>query len=177
MKKPLEVSITIDTEFSIGGAFRNPDNKPVAEPMALCEIDGKGHGVDFLLDTFDQYGIRASFFIECLNYYYFGDEPMRSIVRKIQDAGQDTQLHIHPCWLNFNKDEAIGDFSTNDSCAEREFEELKKIFELSIEVFERWTGKRPEAIRTGSLNVDRNVYKVMSDLKIPLSSNVGLDVF
>jgi hypothetical protein len=54
MAKPLEVTITIDTEFSIGGAFSNPEKyKPVAEPVALCEIAGKGHGVDFLLDTFN----------------------------------------------------------------------------------------------------------------------------
>ncbi len=177
MSKPLEVTITIDTEFSIGGAFGDPTKKPVAEPSALCEVEGKGHGVDFLLDTFAKYNIKASFFIECVNYYYFGDEPMRSIVKKIIDAGQDTQLHVHPCWLNFNNDPEIGTYSTNDSCKGRGYEELKKIFELSIKIFERWTGRTPDAIRTGSLHVDRNVYKVMSDLKVPLASNIGLGIY
>ncbi|MCK5423861.1 MAG: hypothetical protein KAI89_00710, partial [Emcibacter sp.] len=46
-----------------------------------------------------------------------------------------------------------------------------------IEVFERWSGKRPEAIRTGSLVADLNLYKVMRDLNIPLASNVALGVF
>ncbi|MBT5186642.1 MAG: polysaccharide deacetylase [Kordiimonadaceae bacterium] len=177
MTKPLEVTITIDTKFIIGGAFDDPRKKAVGNRAALCEVDGKGQGVDFLLETFNKYDTRASFFVECVNYFYFGDEPMQSIVRKIQSAGQDTQLHIHPCWLNFNQNPEIGRFDTNDACSGRSYEELKKIFELSIEVFERWTGKRPEAIRTGNLMVDLNVYKVMSDLNIPLASNVGLEIF
>ena len=96
MLKPLEVTITIDTEFSIAGSFDDPRKKPVAEPIALCEIDGKGHGVDFLLDTFNKYGIKSTFFVECLNYYYFGDQPMKSIVEKINKAGQDILVKTLP---------------------------------------------------------------------------------
>jgi len=177
MTKPLEVTITIDTEFSIGGATGDSRRKPVGKPSVLCEVDGKGHGVDFLLETFDKYDTRASFFIECLNYFHFGDEPMQSVVHKIQAAGQDTQLHIHPSWLSLNKNPEIGKLDANDACHDRSYEELRKIFELSIEVFERWVGKRPEAIRTGNFMVDRNVYKVMSDLNIPLASNVSLGKF
>ncbi len=173
-----EISITIDTEFTIAGAFENPDHyKPVAEPAVLCEVNGKEHGLSFLLETFDKYDISASFFVECANYFYFGDEPMRSIVQRIQTAGQDPQLHVHPCWLNFNSDPDIGNFSINDSCAGRDMEELKRIFELCIEVFVRWSGKRPEAIRTGSLVADMNLYRVMHDLNIPLASNIALGVF
>ena len=177
MRKPLEVTITIDTVFSIGGAFNDPSKRPVAEPIALCEIDGKGHGVDFLLDTFNQYDIKATFFVECLNYYYFGDQPMKSIVEKIQSAGQDPQLHIHPSWLKYYKDDDFTTWETNDSCAGRDYQELKKIFEYSIEIFERWVGKRPDAIRTGNLEADINNYKDMSELKIPIASNIGLGVW
>lgn len=178
MQERTEISITIDTEFSIAGSFDKPDQyKPVAEPSVLCEVDGKEHGLGFLLETFEQYNISASFFVECANYFYFGDEPMQSIVQRIKAAGQDTQLHIHPCWLNFNNDQKIGEFSKNDSCIGRDYNELKRIFELCIDVFQRWCGKRPEAIRTGSLVADLNVYKVMKDLDIPIASNVALGVF
>lgn len=173
-----QISITIDTEFTIAGAFENPDRyKPIAEPAVLCEVKGKEQGLGFLLETFDRFNISASFFVECANYFYFGDQPMKSIVQRIQAAGQDTQLHIHPCWLNFNTDPGIGNFPINDSCAGREYAELKRIFEFCIEVFERWSGKRPQAIRTGSLVADMNLYRVMSDLNIPLASNIALGVF
>ncbi|MCF8473726.1 MAG: hypothetical protein K9G26_03435 [Emcibacter sp.] len=178
MDKRTEISITIDTEFSIGGALSNPEKyKPVSESAVLCRTDGEEHGLGFLLEAFNKYNISASFFVECANYFYFGDEPMKSFVKRILDAGLDTQLHIHPCWLNFNQDKNIGTFPTNDSCAGRDYDELRKIFELCIEVFQRWTGKRPEAIRTGSLVADLNLYKVMRDLEIPLASNIALGVF
>lgn len=177
MLKPTEITITIDTEASVAGAFSDPlNNKPVIDQPVFCKIGDKEHGLGYLLETFQKFGIKASFFVECAQYYYFGDEPMRSVMKRILDAGQDAQLHVHPCWLNFNKDSRIGSFPTDDSCKGRSYEELKRIFELSIEVFERWAGKRPEAIRTGSLVTDLNVYKVMNDLNIPLSSNVAVGV-
>ncbi|MEZ5757654.1 MAG: hypothetical protein R3D86_05475 [Emcibacteraceae bacterium] len=177
MMEPTEITITIDTECSIAGAFADPGkNKPIAEEAILCEIAGKEHGVGFLLETFERYGLKASFFVECAHYFYFGDNPMKNVIRRIIQAGQDTQLHIHPCWLNFIKDRNIGTFPINDSCQGREYDELKKIFELCIDVFTKWTGKKPDALRTGSLVADLNIYKVMKDLNIPLSSNIALGV-
>ena len=175
MVERTEITITIDTECSIAGAFENPEeNTPVAEQAIMCIADGKEQGLGFLLDTFSKYNITASFFVECAQYYYFGDEPMKTVMQRILDAGQDAQLHIHPCWLNYNKDPKIGQFSRDDDCIDREYDELKRIFELSLEVFERWAGKRPEAIRTGGLVADLNVYRVMRDLNIPLATNVAM---
>ncbi len=177
MSLATEVSITIDTEFSIAGAFDSPDCLPVSDPMVSGAVAGREEGLGFLLDLFQKYQTKSTFFVECANYFYFGDEPMQGYVRRIQAAGQDVQLHVHPCWLHFNKNPSIGTFSQNDSCAGRETGELKRIFDLCVRVFERWTGKKPLALRTGSLHVDRTVYRVMAELGIPLSSSIGLGVF
>jgi len=74
--KPIEVCITVDTEFSIGGNFKNPELSPVAEPIVLGAVDGKEHGLGFLLDSFSAFGVQATFFVEALQTAYFGDEPM-----------------------------------------------------------------------------------------------------
>lgn len=87
-----EICITIDTEFSIGGAFANPR---AARPI------GEAHGLPFLLRTFREFGTRATFFGEALNACHFGDRPMGRIVDEIVAAGQDAQLHVHPRWLHF----------------------------------------------------------------------------
>src|SRR5947209_7251871 len=100
-RKPIEVCITIDTEFSIGGNFGNPDLPPIAAPIVLGPSGGKEHGLGFLLDNFSEFGIRATFFVEALQTAYFGDEPMGGIARRIADAGHDVQLHLHPCWLYY----------------------------------------------------------------------------
>ena len=175
MLKPTEITITIDTECSVAEAFIDPEKyKPVADDAIMCAVDGEEHGVGFLLDTFQKYNIKASFFIECAHYFYFGDNPMKGVVRRIIEAGQDTQLHVHPCWMNYIDDPALGTYPTDDSCINREYDELRKIFELTMEVFQKWTGRRPEALRTGSLVADLNIYKVMSDLEIPIASNVAI---
>lgn len=171
MKKPLEVTITVGTSFSIGGAFAEPENyKPVGEKTVLCD----GYGLDFMLDVFNAYNIDASFFIEAAQKCYFGHEPMAAIAQKIGAAGQDRQLMIHPCWFYFldkNK------YSQNDSCADRDYDELKYIFKKSIEYFENWTGKKPDAIRTGNCQIDFQTYKIMNEFDIALSSSIGLGMF
>lgn len=171
MQEPLEVTITVGTSFSIGGAFRDPEKfKPVGERSVLCG----GDGLDFMLDCFDRNNTKASFFIETAQASYFGDEPMGQIVSKIQSAKQDTQLLVHPCWYYYD---ATGEFSKNDSCAGRNFNELRAIFEKALATFERMTGKKPVAVRCGNFQVDPNVYNVLSDLEIPISSSIGFGIY
>jgi peptidoglycan/xylan/chitin deacetylase (PgdA/CDA1 family) len=177
-QKPTQICISIDTEFSIAGHFEDPLRyKPVAEPMVYGEVDAKEEALGFLLDVFDRYQITATFFVECANYFYFGDEPMRGVVKRLKAAAQDIQLHIHPVWLSFNQDPNIGTFPRHDDCSGREFGELKEAFRVCIDIFERWVGRRPLAIRTGSMRVDETVYRVMRELEIPLSSNVAMGIY
>lgn len=177
-EKPTEVCLTIDTEFSIGGHFKAPTiYHPVAEPMVYGEVEGREEALGFILKTLAEHEISATFFVECANYFYFGDEPMRTVVKRIKAAGQDIQLHVHPVWLHFAEGRIPGNFPRNDYCSERSFEDLERIFSLCIEVFERWVGRKPAALRTGSLRADENVFHVMRALDIPLSSNIALGVY
>lgn len=173
-----EISITIDTEFSIAGAFRDPVRyPPIGEKMVYCYANGQEQGLGFLLDLFSQFQTSATFFVETANYHHFGDGPMQGVVKRIQSASQDIQLHIHPIWFHFSQDPDLGIFEKNDSCVGRGYRELKTVFESCIDIFERWVGKRPDAIRTGSLYVDHQVYRVMGELGVPLASNIGLGLY
>jgi hypothetical protein len=177
-QEPTQICISIDTEFSIAGHFEDPvRHKPVAEPMVYGVVDGKEEALGFLLETFDRYQIRATFFVECANYFYFGDDPMRGVITRLKAASQDIQLHVHPVWLSFNQDPVIGIFPRHDDCSGREFDELKQAFSVCIGIFERWVGHKPLAIRTGSMKVDETVYRVMWELGIPLSSNIAMGIF
>ena len=171
MSKPLEVTITVGTSFSIGGNFAEPDlKKPVGERSIYCD----GNGLDFMLDRFAVHNISASFFIETAQHCYFGDEPMGRVVDKIQKAGQDTQLMVHPCWYYYDKENY---FSQNDSCVDRPYEELKEIIKRSLENFVKLTGKKPQVFRAGNCQVDRQLYKILHELEIPMSSSVGLGMY
>ena len=98
----VNVFITVDTEHSIGGAFRDPNLKPVGNDRRIFgRIGDKEYGIPLIMDIADRYGIPLTFFVEVLNKYYFGEEESRTVCKYIIDRGHDVQLHLHPNYLNF----------------------------------------------------------------------------
>ena len=176
-----QICITTDIEFSIGGAFSDPvRNRPIGEPHVTCFAENKENGLGFLLDTFSQYGIDATFFVESLQSTYFGDAPMGRIVERILKAGQDVQLHIHPCWLTFqNRDwpTQVAQARPNDDCDGRSLSEMRSLIEEGIKRLLRLCSQPPIAMRTGNLRADRTIYEAMSLCNLHLASNVGMAVF
>jgi hypothetical protein len=173
-----EVCITIDTEFSIGGNFADPGMLPVAEPMVLGSVEGQEHGLGFLLDSFAEFGVHATFFVEALQTAYFGLEPMGSIARRIADAGHDVQLHLHPCWLHYES--ATGKRSgkpPDDSCAGRTDAELDHLFELGFSTFLGWGVPAPLAVRPGNFLVDARFLQAAARSGLRFSSSIALPIY
>lgn len=53
------VYLSVDTEFSIAGAFDDPvANRPVGPQAVYCDIDGRSAGLGFLLETLGGHGAR-----------------------------------------------------------------------------------------------------------------------
>jgi hypothetical protein len=171
-----DVLLTIDTEFSAGGFWADPESKPVGPRAVDLEIDGRSHGLGFLLDTFRRSSVTATFYVEALNVLCFGDEPMGRVAREIRDAGQDVQLHLHPMWMGFENSEDPRGAMPGDSMAGRDKAFLKRVFDVAEGAFERWGLARPVAVRNGNLQTDRTVYEVMGERGLRLASHIGLAV-
>lgn len=176
-----KVFITIDTEFSIGGAFNDPAKySPVGEQAVYCKIGDRSHGLGFLLDTFKEFSTPATFFIEVLNRYFFDDQPMRDIALQIKAAGQDLQMHLHPCWTYFKNPDWMDNLKQNppsDHMNQRSHQQLCEWINDGLEIFARWGLDRPVAMRTGSLMTDAAVYIAMEASGIRVASNVGVGLF
>lgn len=175
------VHITVDTEFNIAGAFRDPVNRrPVGSRSVYCPIDGRSEGLGFLLAALSDHGIKATFFLEALNTCYFGDEPMAAIAAEITAAGHDAQLHLHPCWTYFEHPEWMKRLASdppNDDVTLRSVDELVRLIGIGRAAFRRWGLPEPRVLRTGGLRVAMNVYRAMARCGLPLSSNIGLAVY
>jgi hypothetical protein len=176
-----QVCITVDVEFSIGGAFAAPDrNEPIGPQVVTCSVGGREYGLGFILETLRAYGLTATFFVEALNSCYFGDGPMATIAERILKAGHDVQLHLHPCWLYFRQTDwkkRIAIEPPTDSCAGRTDAELDEMLSVGLETFRRWGVPTPVALRTGNLQVDLAVYRAMTRHGFRLSSNVACAIF
>lgn len=176
----IEVAITIDVEFTVGGAFADPDRMPVGPKSVYCPIGGKSAGLGFILDTLEAYGLKGVFFVEALNTCHFGDEPMGEIARGIRARGHDVQLHAHPCWMVFGHDDwflRVRDEVPCDSFAKLTNEEIDRALNIGVDVFRRWGLPPPLAFRAGNLEVDARIYHRLEHRGIPLASNIGIGVF
>ena len=105
---------------------------------------------------------------------------MGKIAQTIVSRNQDVQLHLHPCWTYFKHadwKEQLTINPPNDDIRRRSEAEMINIIQEGINIFSRWGIEAPVALRTGSLWVNRTVYRAMKNLGIVYSSNVGLGVF
>jgi peptidoglycan/xylan/chitin deacetylase (PgdA/CDA1 family) len=173
------VCITIDTEFSIGGAFSDRTRQPVAEQMVWCNVDGRSQGLGFMLDTFSQYGVQATFFVETQQRHHFKHDPMRAIARQIHAEGHEVQLHTHPCWTLFQHADWFNVASgqkARDDIGKRSVDEVVTLLDQGIATFAEWGLPRPLAFRSGNLNYSDNVYRALAQRDIPYSSNIGVAI-
>ncbi len=173
-----QVFITIDAEFSIGGAFGDPARyRPVAEPALVCEVNGRSRGLGFILETLSQHGLAATFFVEVLNSFYFGAERMGRWASQIHEQGQDVQMHLHPCWEYFRQpdwEDRLASDPPNDRMDTRDEDHLADLIDYGKDVFRTWGLPEPVALRAGNLHAERHLYGAMARAGLPLASNVGV---
>ena len=177
----IQVAITVDVEFTIGGAFADPQGRsPVGEQSVECRIGGERAGLEFILESLETHRLKGVFFVEALNTCFFGDEPMGAIARRIHARGHDVQLHAHPCWTAFldeNWQQRSAGHPPCDSFAELDTTEIARALEIGLAAFARWGLPPPRAFRAGNLQVDARIYPLLEKCGIPIASNIGLGTY
>jgi peptidoglycan/xylan/chitin deacetylase (PgdA/CDA1 family) len=181
----LQVAITFDIEFSINGAFDDPETRrPLGRESLLCRMEGREAGIGTVLNILNKHGLKATFFIEALQTAWFDDDEMGDVAQRIEAEGHELQLHLHPAWLQFdNPDWADAVQKTppvtnvHDSLLALPAVRALDIVERGKAVFERWSLPTPTAVRTGNLIMDRALYKVFGDAGLTVSSSVGCGIY
>lgn len=180
MTEKVRILITVDTEFSIGGAFDDPSNKkPVGTRAVELPAGQSSQGLGFLLETLQRSSLRATFFVETCNAAFFGPDPISQIIRTIDTAGHDIQLHLHPCWSAFDNTqwhENIKEAVPNDSLADYPVAEIMEFIQNGVQLIENNGVSSPVAMRAGNLHAGKSVYEAMDRSGIQIGSNVGLAV-
>ena len=173
-----KVVITVDVEPSIAGAFSDPARfEPLIHEPVWGEVDGKSQALGFLLATLKKYHLTATFFVETAHVAYFPEHAMGAYVRRLVDAGQDVQLHLHPSWLSYRNDSAKRGGRVSDQCSDLTDDRLAALILEGRERIRAWTGKAPDCMRTGNFSVSRSIYETIHEAGIRASSNICLAVF
>ncbi|PCI57704.1 MAG: hypothetical protein COB45_02630 [Gammaproteobacteria bacterium] len=96
VKQKLKVFLTIDTEV---WEFYQDIQKNVSSGLWGITSDGE-YGLNFQLETFQKYNLKATFFVEPFFSYHSGKEILKTAVNNIQLLNQEVGLHIHTEWLS-----------------------------------------------------------------------------
>lgn len=100
----LDVLITIDTEAHAihrDWKFDNLQRDIRRDIEGL--VDGRCVGLEYQLDVLAKNTLKATFMVESLFSAVpeVGPDPLKSVIRRIQDGRHDIQLHLHCEWIPY----------------------------------------------------------------------------
>jgi hypothetical protein len=175
----MNVYFTVDTESSMGGAWRSPDRRPLpAERHVFCRRGNEELGVPLLTKLLRRYGLTGTFFVETLATKCLGEADTRSIFDFLLREGQDVQLHIHPnfhYYAEWRKAQAANaPYSLPDRLdfIGRLDESVQmELLGEAIEYFEKFSGRRPKAFRAGCYAASSAMMRCLQKLSIRVDSS------
>ena len=158
----INVFITVDTEHSIGGAFKDRNLRPVGnEKRVWGRIGDKSFGIPLMMDIAETYEIRLTFFVEVLNKHYFGEEETKRVCEYILNRGHDIQLHLHPNYLNFLTADPMKQ-SYSDLMGNYEFYEQTNFIKRGMDILDRNGIPRPIAFRAGCFGANEDTLRALA---------------
>ncbi len=149
MSGKLRVYFTVDTETSMGGAWKNAGEPLPAALTIFGHIGSRSYGVPLIMDILEEHGFAATFFIEVFCSYLLGFEEVAKVFKYIQNRGHDVQLHLHPVYRFF------WDYLNGKPRRERDLlfqlppEEQECLIRDAIGLYRQFTGASPRAFRAG----------------------------
>jgi hypothetical protein len=171
------VAITVDVEPSVAGALDDPERfVPLLHEPVWGEVAGCSEALGFVIETLEHYGLQATFFVETAHTACFPESAMGGYTRRLVEAGQDVELHLHPVWQKFRDGRILPEKSANDQCASMDEDSLVALIGDGCDQIARWTGAAPTCFRTGNFSASRGVYRAMRRAGLGLASNICIAI-
>ncbi|MEQ8773201.1 MAG: hypothetical protein RIC51_10265, partial [Erythrobacter sp.] len=165
------VYITIDTEYSSGlmtgpGAADRAEN--YARSIACLTPEGPA-GITHKLKLFEQYGVRAVFFVDPMPALQWGIAAIEDVVGPILEAGQDVQLHCHTEWLEIagagaGAGSPLARVGTGRNIADFAFEEQCAILSWARDTLVAAGAPPPVAFRAGNYGADDDTLRALATI-------------
>jgi peptidoglycan/xylan/chitin deacetylase (PgdA/CDA1 family) len=166
------VFITFDVECSMGGAWQNPDFRPVSPDQAVWGRYGDRQlGLPLITDILAEHGLPATFFVEAFMAEQGHPGQAEPICRYLLDRGHDVQLHIHPCHKFYAMKLRGEPFPATDELADLEPAAQRAFLAEGAERIERWTGRPPVAFRAGNMAASEETLRQLAAVGLRIDSS------
>jgi peptidoglycan/xylan/chitin deacetylase (PgdA/CDA1 family) len=169
------VYITVDTETSMGGAWRNPAFGPLPLDGPIYGKYGAGfYGIPLIMDILEEYGFRGTFFTEVFCAYCVGHKEVEGVLRSIRERGHDAQLHLHPTY-RFYRDYLNGKpRRETDLMFHLPPGEQHELIAEGVELFRALSGVRPKVYRAGCYGASEETLRALKVNGIEIDSSYNL---
>jgi len=179
----VNVYITVDTETSLGGAWENPQWKPVhPERAILGRIGSKLYGVPLIMDILEENDLRATFFTEVLARDIVDASELAEAYAPIHKRGHDPQLHLHPVFHYYQlvtqgllRREQLP--PRMDLIGGLPFEKQLELLEKGRSIFRDIFGSLPTAFRAGCYGASMSTLDALERIGIPYDSSFNAAYF
>lgn len=126
------------------------------------------------LEILNRHGLRGVFFVEPLFSARFGARYLEQIVRLIDDAGQEVQLHLHPEWTDEINPSIISNVSSKrQHLTYYSLEEQTALIHHAKTLLENALGKPVSAFRAGSYAINEDTFLALATNGIAIDSSIN----
>jgi hypothetical protein len=171
----LRVYFTVDTETSMGGAWRNSTWAPLPlDGPVFGRFGSRNYGIPLIMDFLEEYRFRGTFFTEVFCSYILGDDAVAGMFDHIRRRGHDAQLHVHPAYRfysDFLKGKARREIDLMFRLPEEEQTELLRD---AVALFRQFTGISPRAYRAGCYGASETTLRALKANGIQIDSSYNL---
>jgi hypothetical protein len=169
------VYITVDTETSLGGAWRNPAYTPLPlERSVFGKIGSKYYGIPLIMDILEEFGFRGTFFTEVFCSYLVGADDVAKACRLISDRGHDCQLHLHPVFRLYRDYQQGGPRREMDLMFQFPLQEQRELIGEGVDLFRKLAGKPPRAYRAGGYGAAETTLAALQEHGVAIDSSYNL---
>lgn len=117
------------------------------------KIGNEYWGLEKILQIGKEKNVPINFFLDVVECHAYGDEYVKEIVDQIHAYGQKVYFHIHPNFIIPDGYHLFWQYS---------LEEQKELLRQGISDYERLTGCKCKAMRTGGYCTDQNLYDALN---------------
>jgi len=173
----VNVYITVDTECSLGGAWENPQWKPVGpERAVLGRVGSHFFGIPLIMDILEEHGLRGTFFSEVLVRNLLARDELKEAYTPIIQRGHDAQLHLHPVFDYYHRvtqghirREELP--SRMDLIGGLPFDKQVELLKKGCSIFSEIFGSMPVAFRAGCYGASMSTLDALGKVGIAYDSS------
>lgn len=126
------------------------------------------------LEILNRHGLHSIFFVEPLFSARFGARYLEQIVRLIDDAGQEVQLHLHPEWTDEISPAIIPNVSAKrQHLTYYALDEQTALILHAKNLLENALGKPITAFRAGSYAINEDTFLALASNGITVDSSIN----